>query len=61
MSEAMNVLVVAEADDQRALAPRADQQLGLVGAHRDECEVAVEARESRAHGRHEVAVVETAR
>ena len=52
------VLVLAHADDQRALAARSDEQVGVLGAHRDEREVAASSLERRLHRRHEVALVE---
>ena len=50
-------LVVADADDQRALLARADEQIRRVEAHRDEREVALEVVVGEAHGLDQVAVV----
>ena len=54
------LLAVAGADHQRRLAARADEEAGLVGAHRDEREVAVELGVRGADGLDEVALVERA-
>ena len=51
------LLVLADADDQRALAAGADKQVGVVCAHRDEGEVAVELSQRGLHGGDEVAVI----
>ena len=50
-------LALAAADDQRALAPRADEHVGLVERDRDEREVAVELAERREHRLGEVVAV----
>ena len=49
------LLAVAAADDQRALLARADERVGLVGAHRDERVVALELGVGGAHGLDEAA------
>ena len=50
-------LALADADDQRALLAGADEQVGMVGVHRDEGVVAAEVGEGGADGVGEVAVV----
>ena len=50
-------LPVADADEQRALVPRADEQLRVLAVEDDEREVPLELGVRRAHSRDEVALV----
>ncbi len=50
-------LLGAAADDERAFATRANEDLGLIERHRDEREEALELPERLLHGRRKVAVV----
>ena len=55
MAEARNVSSSPHADDERALLAGADEDVGLVEAHRDEREVALELGVGGADGLDEVA------
>ena len=50
-------LALADADDERRLTARADEQVGMVVVDDDEREVSLELRVRLLHGRDEVAVV----
>ena len=52
-------LALAEADDKRALLTSADEDLGVVGVHRDEGVVTAQVGEGGAHGEGQVAFVVT--
>ena len=51
------MLVLADAENQRALSARADEQIRMLGAHCDKGEVTAEPLHSPLHGRHQITLV----